>query len=737
MKKLTIVCLILVLSLMATLTSGVSAQDMGMVRFVHAIVGGAEVDVAVDGQVVASAIAYGSASDYISVALGDHQVQVFEAGTQTLLWEQSVTSTVDPISMIASSATAPMFVEFIENVDPLSLGQARITAIHAVEGAPNVDVVLVDGRPVITDLAYATSYGTLDVPVFNYALNVIPTGESLATALFPVEFEAALATGTSYSIVVYGALEQPEYMILATPVKTGANEGTLRLTNSFDKVVDVYANDALVAASLMAGGSTEAFPLVAGDYQVQFVVANTIENLGGENATVVANQTSVATLASDGTVSLTAETTTTTTVASLPTPTPAVVEAVAVAVPAPTATPSLGLVQPTALPPQPTQPETLGRITAQVLIDAGANLQLRQYPSSESLSLGLAPANAILDVVGRVGVPVQLTGLYDPKLQEEIDNYVDPIGELVEDADLVAADTWLNVDYTTADGGKINAWVSAQYLVVTNELGEIQRLADLPPVPSNVYGEVINTVVTPPSEAELSGVSGRVINLDPGINLHIRRTPSGQGESIGLLSNGTVVEFIGFIVPAGTNVDLETLTEEEVQALVDQANLAPWIYVRYTTPQGAVVSGWVAYQYVDLYWEGVFINAYKMQEEELLSFVEDTEIGEMGAGAIAPIVPTLDPLRDAYIAEVVLDPGANLQFRRTPSIYGESLGLLSSGTQMVALGRTVDEQWIQIDYQGQTGWVSSTFIRIRRNNASASITELEILDVALEPTPAS
>lgn len=730
MKKLTIVvCLIVVTQLMATFASVVNAQDMGMVRFVHTIVDGGDVDVAIDGQVVASAVSYGSASDYVAVTLGEHQIQVFEAGTQTQLWEQSLTTTIDPLTLIASSATTPTFVEFIENVDPLNLGQARITAIHAIEGAENVDVVLVDGRPVITSLGYATPYGTLDVPVFNYALNVIPTGESLATALFPVEFEAALATGTSYSIVVYGSLEQPQYMILATPVKAVENEGALQLTNTSDQSVDVYANDALVAASLVAGASTEAFPLVAGSYQVQFVAANTIENLGGENATVAVGQTSVATLSSDGTVSVTAATMETVAVV----PTASVVEAVAVAVPSPTAETAIVLVQPTALPPQPTEPETLGRITAQVLIDAGANLQLRQYPSSESLSLGLAPANAILDVVGRVGVPVQLTGLYDPKLQEEIDNYVDPIGELAEGEDLVSADTWLNIDYTTVDGGKINAWVSAQYLVVTNELGELQRLADLPSVPSNVYGEVINTVVTPPSEAELSGVSGRVINLDPGINLHIRRTPNSQGESIGLLSNGTVVEFIGFIVPAGTNVDLETLTEEEVQALVDQANLAPWIFIRYTTPQGAVVSGWVAYQYVDLYWEGVYINAYKMQEEEVLSFVEDTELGDLGAGAVAPIVPTLDPLRDAYIAEVVLDPGANLQFRRTPSIYGESLGLLSSGTQMVALGRTVDEQWIQIDYQGQTGWVSSTFIRVRRNNLSATVTELEILDVELEP----
>jgi hypothetical protein len=91
---------------------------MGMVRFVHAIVGGANVDVAVDGQVVASAIAYGSASDYVSVTLGDHQIQVFEAGTQTILWEQSLTSTTDPLTLIASSASAPTFVEFIENVDP-------------------------------------------------------------------------------------------------------------------------------------------------------------------------------------------------------------------------------------------------------------------------------------------------------------------------------------------------------------------------------------------------------------------------------------------------------------------------------------------------------------------------------------------------------------------------------------------------------------------------------------------
>src|SRR5690606_15820278 len=61
-----------------------------------------------------------------------------------------------------------------------------------------------------------------------------------------------------------------------------------------------------------------------------------------------------------------------------------------------TAAPTVPAVTPTPTPIGP---------TARVLLNPGANLQLRQFPSSEAFSLGRAPADSLLIVLGREGAP--------------------------------------------------------------------------------------------------------------------------------------------------------------------------------------------------------------------------------------------------------------------------------------------------------------------------------------------
>lgn len=686
------------------------AQQDAQIRFVHAFVDAPNVDIYVNDAPVAQDVPFGVASDFIPVNTGDVSIAATAAGTADELFSQVVTTGPEPLTLVVSDNTG--FVRYADNVDPLNTGQARLTAIHAIEGGPAVDVVLTDGRPVIVELAYATPYGTLDVPAFNYGLNVIPTGGSLEDAIFAEPFFAPLATGTSYTAVVYGTLDAPQVMLLAAPVNPNPGDGFLQLTHNVTDgpAVDVYANDNLIVPGLAAGESTELFPVAAGTYDVQIVAADTVDIITGGDVTIDsgAEVTAVVNAGDDGVtidveaaaapvteevvVEPTAAPTTAEVVVAEPTPVPAA----EVVVQQPTQ--PAAIIQPTVPPPPDARP------TGRVIIDPGANLQLRQYPDSESLSLGLAPSGAVLTIEGREGPPAQIEGLFNQQVQDEIDAFVDPAEDLPEDADLNPANTWLYASYVTPDGGTIEAWVLSQFLDVRNADGEIQRLADLPLIPNNNFGQATNTEVTPPPIRE-DAVVARVFNLNPGVNLQVRRTPSTQGESLALLPNGTEVELLGFGIGPSELPSPET------------ADNAEWVFIRYTPAEGGEVIGWSSGLYLTYLWRGEPIDFEEMEDRNLLLFEDLSTRGELSAGAVAPPRPTVDPLADQVVATVAVDPGANLQFRRDPSATSESLGLIPSGTQLIVTGRDTTGEWLFVEFEGQTGWIARAFTRLTFNGA--------------------
>src|SRR5690606_18919629 len=133
-------------------------------------------------------------------------------------------------------------------------------------------------------------------------------------------------------------------------------------------------------------------------------------------------------------------------------------------------------------------------------------------------------------------------------------------------------ETWLNVAYATPDGGTVIAWVNALYLSVLNPRGGIQRLADLPTVPSNRAGSTQDTAIQPPSAADRT-ISAFTGNVAPGARVHIRRTPDIIGESLALLPGDTHLTFLGM------NEDRD------------------WYYVRFEDANG-IVTGWINSMYV-------------------------------------------------------------------------------------------------------------------------------------------
>lgn len=331
--------------------------------------------------------------------------------------------------------------------------------------------------------------------------------------------------------------------------------------------------------------------------------------------------------------------------------------------------------------------------TARILLDPGVNLQLRQYPSSEALSLGLAPSGSIITVNGREGAPIDiLTG--EELIAEGEEPFVDPASLLVdEDDDLIADDTWVSITYPTPDGGTITAWTIALYLDIRDDENELVRLADLPTVPNNIPGEASNTDVTPPS-AQQDRVTAEVINLDPSANLNMRRNPDATSEVLARLPVGTIVDLLGIL--------------EETR---------DWVFVSFSPAEGGTITGWVSTQFIDYQLNGELSTVEELEGFGLLPTLTAETLGEVSAGAPAVSQPTPDPEQDAYVAEVVLDAGANLNLRRTPDAQSEVVGRIPSGTRLIITARTGDEDttWLATTFEGEAGWVAADFVVISFN----------------------
>ena len=743
------------------------------------------------------------------------------SGETTPLWEQEVRPGAgSALTLVANSTTSLDFVVYEDNLDPLRLGQARLTVIHAIADGPTVDLVLADGQPALPGLNYNQPAGTLDVPSMLYDFVAVPEGESVEAAITE-PIDAALNSGTSYTLLLYGTADESRVLWLAAPVTPDPDNGFLRLAHGVieGSAVDGYLNDTLIAPSLEFGANaTEYMAVPAGDYELSLRPAGSDESIGeaevsvdsGGYVTVVAlgSPDSVSVSVFDDTISainenssvfrlinatsndadaslqlgdssvliesvapgetgeavvqpgtegvkavvgdaefelidqvygglylnvlavdgsdpqaiLLSPVSVAQSIASAPgaaevaaAPSSEVVSAPesevvaqvptatsAEVVPAPTEEPQ---VVPAAVTPPPAAAPA--GPTARVVLDPGANLQLRQYPSSDALSLGLAPSGTILLVNGRQGAPALLEGVTPPP---EATEFVDPATLVPEDGDLIPEETWLHVTYNTPDGGAIDAWVNALYLDLRDEDGNRMRLADLPTVPENQPGEARATDITPPPIPE-DRVVARVFNLDTGVNLNIRRTPATGGEVLERVPNGTLMEFLG-------------LKES-----------GDWVFVRYSPAGGGSVTGWVNATYVEFMYNDRLITLEELEARELLVITLDDERGEVRGDVGAVVLPTVDPLRDAIVAEVTIDPGANLHLRRNPNSNAESLSLIPSGTLLIVGGRTGEGDWLQVEFEGVQGWVSSAYVRLTFNSAPFDLTNVPAVTTPVPTTP--
>lgn len=621
------------------------ADDAGFVRLAHGIADGPTVDIYADDIVLAAGVDFGQVTEHLAVPAGSYTVELRAAGTSTVLIEGTLE---------VEAGTAQTAVAVLDDDTPtVAVFDDAIAGITPDTAFVSVINTISGDSSVTATLSDGTVLAE-DV-AFGSASELVTLEPTAQTVNFTLTLDGQSADLSIPTVKLYGGVY---YNVLAL-------DGT-----SFSPPTLLFVPTALAQAVASAPGAERMAIAELPDVDE----LEEIEEPVDEPETVVEEPVDEPELDTE------------TEIVTAPEPEepeqPAVVAT-----------------------PRPAGP------TARILLDPGVNLQLREYPSSQARSLGLAPSGSTVGVNGRVGAPIDLDGDELPILDEdgqEIE-FVDPATLLEDDRDdLVREETWVNITYDTPDGGQIIAWTNALYLAINAPDGTQQRLADLPMIPQNRPGEAIDTAVTPPPIPEDS-VTVRTVNLDPGVNVNIRRTPERTGEVLVRIPNNTATEFLGL----GESGD--------------------WAFVRYTTSEGGIVSGWISTQYIIYEFRDREIDLDEMETRGLLEIVDEEALrGSISAGVQPAVQPTRDPTRDAFVASVEIDADANLNLRRTPNVQGEVIERIPSGTQLIIDGRTEDAEWLRTEFEGQVGWISSGFVFVTFNGAAVELDEIPIVTIEVE-----
>lgn len=188
-----------------------AGEDDGMLRLAHLSPDTPAGDVYVDSvsdpdvQLTFPGVGYGMVSDYQDLPPGTYTISMRSLGadpTSPPILSATVEVTPGSAHTVAGLGYfADLGLEVLDDEVTLPpAGQARVRVVDAAADAPRLDVSLLDGPPVATDLAFATPSGYVDVPGGPATLTIAPRDGS------PVRLPVDIAAGSVYTVLV---LDEP------------------------------------------------------------------------------------------------------------------------------------------------------------------------------------------------------------------------------------------------------------------------------------------------------------------------------------------------------------------------------------------------------------------------------------------------------------------------------------------------------------------------------------------------
>ncbi len=196
-------------ALLAFSAGDASAQaSEARIRVLHASPDAPAVDIYLDGAEAIPNLAYDDITDYVSVASGDHNIQVFPAsadGTGDPVIEADVTLASGVDYTVAA-------VGFLANIEPLVLvddnsvpaaGEANLRFAHASPDAPAVDIYAAGAGVVVPNAAFKDASGYLGLAAGTYDLEVRAAGTDTVALDLP---GIVLEEGKTYTAFAVGLL---------------------------------------------------------------------------------------------------------------------------------------------------------------------------------------------------------------------------------------------------------------------------------------------------------------------------------------------------------------------------------------------------------------------------------------------------------------------------------------------------------------------------------------------------
>lgn len=733
----------LTLSALAIPARAAQTPPAGKIRFIHAVPGGPALNVYIGAAVAASGLAFGQATRYLNVGPAEIDVSLAASGSGMPILSDLVTIPGDMVGrtvVIQQDGQGGIeLASYDDELSPARAGFIRFAAIHAIQGAPAVDVLQVDGQnvtPLVQGLSFGQPYGTVDIPASSGDLVIVPTNADVSSTVAKAE-KVSLVAGTYNVVVALGTLDgavKPSALLVTAPlaVEAPAASALVRLVHGSAEApaVDAYVNSVLIAPGLELGAATPHIGLAAGTAKVELRAAGSAADsapIASVDLTLEAGKalTAVVNGPTDGLKITTSEDN----IAAL-SPTKARIHLVN---PAGEATATVG------------GASVASTQAAGVEIDPGV-YDLSVVSGETTLTEKVAISGGVLyDVIVLDNrLVIAATGLDER-----------PGSAPGAPPAIAAAPTATAVSVAVATATPLPVSPTPLQLAVTPPppAGTPTSVpvfvpTGQPPVPTDVptaETPIMILETLPPQQVQpglpsatpfgATGVTGTV-DTDPGVNLKIREYPREDAKTLGLAPSGAVLVIEGVRGPAlgrGTPTPEATATLNPEGVSLEQV----WVFVRWNIDGGGgTLTGWTKAFYL------ILTN----DRGRRLSSVQDIfalrQIPEDTFGEISANVTPVGPDAIFIIGTVTVDPGVNLQLRRTPGIDGESLTLLPAGVELIVLEKTeVQSQgglvgepasliWLFVRYQTEsgsiTGWVNSQFLVLKRRGQPVSLDEVPV-----------
>jgi len=173
------------------------------IRVIHAVADAPAVDVFLDGSTTAAItdLMFKGVVGYVNIPAGDHTVTVAANADNNVVVIDNAAFELDlgdsysifAVGSLADNDIAPWII--MENTRVVAT-EAKLTVSHAAYSAPNVDIYLTatddiaNATPVLTDVPFEASSGSLSVPAGDYVVSVTVTGtKTVAIGPLPISLE--------------------------------------------------------------------------------------------------------------------------------------------------------------------------------------------------------------------------------------------------------------------------------------------------------------------------------------------------------------------------------------------------------------------------------------------------------------------------------------------------------------------------------------------------------------------